>query len=281
MSITSRLPRADYDAIQALSITRLKELRRSPQHYQWALTQPRTSHALTLGIATHVAVLEPERFARDFAIWTNRTEGGAMSPRRGKTWDDFQLLHAERTILTADEASDAHAIATAARSNPIAMKYLEQGDPEISLEWQGPHATACKGRADWLTHRAEAPYIVGLKTTRDCRHLIFGAQAAKLGYHLQWAFYHDGYAANRDGAKPTLIEIVVESSPPHAVAVYRIPNDIIDQGRDEYVNLIEVLRQCEDSGEWPGPVPLEEDLTLPSWAYQRDDEDVSDLGLEF
>jgi hypothetical protein len=37
MSIESRMPREEYDAIQAISITRLKELRRSPQHYQYAL----------------------------------------------------------------------------------------------------------------------------------------------------------------------------------------------------------------------------------------------------
>ena len=82
MSITSRVPRAEYDAIEAISITRLKELRRSPQHYRYALEHPKHTDALTLGIATHVAVLEPERFERDFAIWTRRTDAGAMAPRR-------------------------------------------------------------------------------------------------------------------------------------------------------------------------------------------------------
>jgi PDDEXK-like uncharacterized protein DUF3799 len=276
--IESRLPREAYDVIMATSITRLKELRRSPLHYQYALANPKTSAALTVGIATHVAVLEPERFVKDFAIWTNRTDAGAMSPRRGKVWDEFAALHAERTILTADEGALAQEIAKAVRFDEIANKYLAVGDPEVSLQWD-IGKRACKGRADWLTTIEGQPTLVGLKTTRDCRHMVFGTQAARLGYHLQWAFYHDGFEAIT-GKSPHMVEIVVESDAPHAVATFIIPNDIIEQGRDEYQVLLKTLDECEASGLWPGPVTGEEFLTLPSWAYQRDDEDLSDLGLE-
>lgn len=278
MSIESRMPRADYDAIVATSITRLKELRRSPLHYRHALANPKQSTFLTTGIATHVAVLEPERYANDFAIWTNRTDAGAMSPRRGKVWDAFAELHTGRTILTADEAEVSQAIATAVRGDAIAMKYLAVGDPEVSLQWT-LGKRACKGRADWLTTIDGKPVLTGLKTARDCRHMVFGAQAAKLGYHLQWAFYHDGFEAIT-GKAPHMVEIVVESDAPHAVATFIIPNDIIEQGRDEYQRLLAVLDDCEATGLWPGPVPTEEYLTLPSWAYQRDEDDFTDLGLE-
>lgn len=282
-SIQSRLSREDYDAIQATSITRLKELRRSPLHYRYALTHPKESSALTLGIATHVAVLEPERFEKDFAVWTNRTEAGACSPRRGKVWDEFAALHAGKTILKDDDAQLAQAIALAVRSDPIAMKYLAVGDPEISMHWQ-MGKRACKGRADWLTSIKDGPgfvgpTLVGLKTSRDCRHMMFGSQAAKLGYHLQWGFYHDGFETIT-GGEPHMVEIVVESDAPHAVATFIIPNDIIEQGREEYQALLRTLDECEASGEWPGPVTTEEFLTLPTWAYARDDEDLSDLGLE-
>jgi hypothetical protein len=150
-SIQSRLARDDYDAIKATSITRLKELRRSPLHYRYALTHPKKSAPLTLGIATHVATLEPERFEHDYAVWTNRTEAGACSPRRGKVWDEFAELHAGKIILKDDEAQLAQAIALAVRSDPIAIKYLAVGDPEISLHWM-MGMRECKGRADWLTN---------------------------------------------------------------------------------------------------------------------------------
>lgn len=278
MSIESRMPRADYDAIKATSITRLKELRRSPLHYRHAIDHPKESPSLTLGIATHVAVLEPERFTKDFAIWDRKLDTGRAAPRNGKVWDAFKELHTERTILTGDEGELAQAIAMAVRTDEIALKYLAIGDPEVSLEWTLGER-ACKGRADWLTTIDGKPVLVGLKTSRDCRHMVFGSQAAKLGYHLQWAFYHDGFEAIT-GKAPHMVEIVVESDAPHAVATFIIPNDIIEQGRDEYQRLLVVLTECEESGVWPGPVPTEEYLTLPSWAYERDEDDLSDLGLE-
>jgi exodeoxyribonuclease VIII len=274
--IESRVPRATYDAVQGISITRLKELRRSAQHYQYALTHPKTSKPLTLGIAAHVAVLEPERFESEFCIWDRTTDAGAMAPRRGQHWDGFCALNHGRSILTPNEGALSQQIAQAVRADMIAMKYLQAGEPEVTMLW-GLGERQCKGRGDWLTRVEGVPYLVGLKTARDCRAFPFGSQCAKLGYHLQFAFYHDGYEAIT-GNKPRMIEIVVESTPPHAVAVYRITDDVIAQGRDEYRQLIETLGRCEGSGEWPGPVPLEEDLTLPSWVYQGDD-DVEGLGL--
>jgi hypothetical protein len=135
-----------------------------------------------------------------------------------------------------------------------------------------------KGRADWLKHLDGVPHMVGLKTARDCRPFVFGAQCAKLGYHLQFAFYHDGYESIT-GKRPRMIEIVVENTPPHAVAVYRIGGDVLEQGRDEYTQLLETLEFCESGNVWPGPAPQEQELTLPTWAYAAGDDDVEGLGL--
>jgi PDDEXK-like domain of unknown function (DUF3799) len=278
MSIESRMPREEYDAIQAISITRLKELRRSPQHYQYALAHPTDSAAMTLGIATHTAVLEPERFIHDFAIWDRKTDSGRAAPRNGKWWDAFQLEHQGKTLLTESEGLIALEIAKAVRFDAIANKYLALGDPEVSLTWMLESRPA-KGRVDWLTTIEGRKTLVGLKTSRDCRHFAFGAQAARLGYHLQWAFYYDAFEAIT-GKPPHMVEIVVESEPPHAVATYLIPDDIIEQGREEYQTLLRTLAHCEESGEWPGPVPTEEYLTLPTWAYEREEDDLTSLGLE-
>lgn len=276
--IQSRVPREDYDAITALNITRLKELRRSPLHYRWALTHAKRSDALTLGGATHVATLEPERFRAEFSNWDRRTKNGNSAPRNGQFWDAFLTANAGKTILTEDEWTRAHEIAQVVRTDDLAMRYLSHGEPEVTFEWD-LDGRACKGRVDWLTHIDGHPTIVGLKTARDCRHFAFGSQAAKLGYHLQFAFYHDGYERIRD-AKPKLVEIVVESAAPHAVAVYRIPDDIIEQGRDEYTRLLEQLKHCEAANEWPGPQPCEDYLTLPSWVYGTEtDDELSELEL--
>lgn len=281
MKITSRMPRASYEAIAALNISRLKEIKRSPQHYRHAIDNPPEKSCLTLGNATHVAVLEPERYVQDFAVWTRRTEAGKAAPRNGQHWDKFQIENAGKTVLTYDENAQANSIAAAVRFDERANVYLESGDPEVTLEWALDPVLSgrpAKSRVDWFTIIDGKPTLVGLKTARDCRHFAFARQAATLGYHLQWAYYFDAFKAIRR-ADPKLIEIVVEVEPPHAVAVYRITSDIIEQGREEYWELAKILNECEERGTWPGPVPVEEDLTLPTWAYKQPD-DIGDLDLQ-
>lgn len=277
MNIQSRVPGADYFALPALNISRLKELKRSPLHYRHALTHPKTTAAMMLGTAAHCATLEPERFCSDYVAWCKRTESGRTAPRTGKAWEAFVAEFGERTILTEDEAELAANIAAAVRGDPVAAKYLAAGEPEVTMEWTLGERR-CKGRADWITALDGEPVIVGLKTARDCRNHVFSAVAAQLGYGMQWAWYFDGYQAIT-GRDARMIEIVVESKAPHAVVCYVITEDVLAQGRDDYQNLLRVLDDCEARDEWPGPAQTELVLSMPTWWYGTD-EDISDLELE-
>lgn len=272
--ITSRVPACDYFALPGISITRLKTLAKSPQHYQYELQNPRTTQPMTLGTAAHCAVLEPKLFEARYAVWARMSENGNQCPRRGQFWDAFVNENIGKTILTVEEHEFAQAIGRAVRGNPTAMKYLEHGEPEVTMQY-GER----RGRADWLTKFDGKPFVVGLKTARDCRPFIFGSAAAKLGYPLQWAWYFDLYASIT-GTEPEMIEIVVENKPPHAVVVYIIDEDTILQGRDEYQKLLEVLARCEATGEWPGPAECEQVLTMPSWYYGEQVDDLTSIGIE-
>lgn len=285
--IQSRVPAEDYHASPGVSITRLKELKRSGLHYQYRLANPPATRPMSLGTAAHCAVLEPERFSRQFAVWARRGESGSLCPRKGQYWEEFKARNPGKQIITEDEGLDALAISQAIRKDARAMRYLESGEPEVTMRWQltsesmtrKPVTVACRGRADWLTRIDSDHYLVGLKTAKDCRGPIFGNAAARLGYHLQWAFYQDGYQAIT-GVTPKLREIVVESAPPYDVVVYEIPEDVISQGRAEYEALLRVLIECESKQEWLGWANgLEQVLSLPTWAFDAQD-DLSDLELE-
>jgi hypothetical protein len=272
-SIVSRMPADEYYAMPGISISRLKTLARSPLHYQWELRHPKSSSAMTLGTAAHCAVLEPHLYDSRFAVWARLSENGNACPRKGQFWEAFVNASQGKEILTVEQHELAQAIGKAVRSDPVAMKYLTFGEPEVTLTYGDR-----RGRADWITKIEGKPFIVGLKTARDCRPLIFGSAAAKLGYPLQWAWYFDLYTSIT-GNEPEMIEIVVESAPPHAVATFIINEDILLQGRDEYEKLLEVLARCEATGEWPGPTECEQVLTLPSWYFPSTD-DITDIGLE-
>lgn len=274
-SISSRMPAPEYFGIESVSITALKEMKRSPMHYKWRRANPIKTKPMSLGTAAHCATLEPERFLNEFAIWSHRSASGRMSPRNGRRWDEFKAESGAKTIITEDESIAAIEMAVAVRNDAVAKPYLENGDPEVVL--QTPDGR--KGRIDWMTIMGDEHVIVGLKTARNCLPMKFGNAAAALGYHLQWAWYMDLYY-DITGINPTMVEIVVESYPPYATIVYRVPDDAIAQGRQDYMKLLEQLRECERKNYWPGPATEVVTLSLPTWAYDQPGDDLSDLDLE-
>lgn len=275
--IIPHMPAPTYFALPDLSISRLKEIRKSPQHYKYFAENPRKSAPMAFGTAAHAATLEPDRFSRDFVVWDRKTDSGRSAPRNGKAWDAFVAESAGREILTADEYGAAIDIAGAVRTDPVAAKYLRDGQPEVTMKWAA-HGRACKGRADWLTELDGEPVLVGLKTAAENSHFKFAASAVRYGYTLQWAWYHDGFRL-LTGASPRLVEIVVESKPPYSVVVYAISEDVIEHGRSEAAELLARLEQCERENYWPGPAETEVILSLPAWAYATED-DISGLDLE-
>lgn len=283
--IHAHVPFAQYVGQPGMNISRLKWMRFSPQHYQHQLKQPIDNDTLRAGRVSHCAVLEPAAFDTRYVVWERISDKGNLCPRNGQYWDAFvaQALKDKREPISIDDRANALAIQKAVHAEPAAMTYLQDGNAEVSMSWS-MHGRACKGRLDWLIlpcERHPRPTIVGLKSAPDVRHFVFGAHAVRMGYHLQWAWYFDGFRS-QFGEAPQMVEIVVEKKPPHAVAVYRITGDIIAQGREEYEQLLQVLDDCEATGVWPGPTGgIEQDLSLPTWAYtQAPTDDLSELELE-
>lgn len=278
------VPAARYHKEPGLSISRLKRMAVSPQHFQFVPPESDQSVPQHLGSAAHCAVLEPQRFARDYVVWNRTSEAGNLCPRKGQHWDKFLAEHtaAGHEIVMPDEYEHALAIQRAVRGDKWAMRYLASGAAEVTMRWT-MHGRLCRGREDWLTEVDGRPHLIGLKTAEDVRLYKFSNAAFRYGYHLQWAWYHDGYQTIR-AVRPAMKEIVVESKAPHAVVVYDIPEEVIDIGREEYERLLELLADCERANDWPGPgMGGECAFSLPSWAYRQDDaeNDLTDIGLVF
>ncbi len=265
-----------YRARDGISVTTLKEMRRSPKHYRHALLKPRHSAPFALGRAAHCAALEPQRFASDFAAWTRRTSSGAMAPRTGQHWEAFAAANAGRELITEDQHALACDIAASIRSHPDAMKYLRTGRPEVSMFWRFL-GLQCRGRIDWLHESDELGVVlVGLKTTRDIRSEQFGRQAKSLAYDLQWGSYALGWQEITGRRADRVVEICVEPKPPHDVGVYTVPDEVLQRGADEYMTLLEQLDECQRNDYWPGALPAEQTLILPTWG----DEEIIE-GIEY
>jgi len=78
------------------------------------------------------------------------------------------------------------------------------------------------------------------------------------------------------GKSPRLALGAIEKKAPHESTLFRIPDDVRQQGWEELDQLIAQLDECERSGRWPAQHEDETDLLLPSWLqYEQAEEDAA------
>lgn len=275
-----RAGECDYDAIEAVNISSLLWMAKSAKHY---LAQPRKStKPLSLGTAAHCATLEPDRFERDFAAWDRRTASGNLAPRNGQYWDAFKAVHSGQTIITETEWFEALAISKAIHEDPLCADVLRYGDPEVAIVWIHERTgMLCKGRIDWLD--LANLVLADLKTAADITHDVFMVRCAKYHYHTRMAWYGDGLCnvLGIDSEKLETLLLAVESSYPNDCAVYEMPQEVLQCGRDEYEELMTRLQLAKDFDRWPGCANGARMVyTLPRWAV-KDPEDEMDPDIDW
>jgi len=265
----------EYLNLDGINWSSLKLIHESPLAYRYWQDHPRGDKpAYALGRAAHVAILEPERFAKDVVVFDGR--------RAGKVWKEFQEENDGAEIVKPAEMAQIKAMVDAVHNHPVAMSALECGTMETNMEWTDPvTGLACKGRADCITDR-----VVDLKTAREVNRRQFTRAAADYLYHGQTSFYHDGYGhmMNEQGggasAIPPLI-IAVQSTPPYDVAVYEIGADALEAGRNLYRGLLDTLKACQDADYWPGCEVDAVEMELPPWAAGVEEEVLNDDGMDW
>lgn len=264
---------ATYRALPGVNWSTLKHMRVSPLHYKHARDNPRPdTPALSLGRMVHACVFEPLRFASDYVTLPPKMI------RRGKKWDAFKAEHPGKEIVTVSDHDYALRIGEAIEAHPVAGPYIARGEAEKAFQWTDAHTgLACKCRVDFLS--TSNPATVDLKTAADISPYRFAGQVARLGYHGQGAFYSDGVTENTGTILPFVL-IAVESSPPFDVIVYRLDEDSLYAGTEEYREYLTRVAACTKSGQWPGRFDTEQTLRLPAWVW-GDDEEGATEGLEF
>ena len=255
---------SDYRKIEAVNFSSLKVMSKSPKHFKHNFDSPsfKDTPAMLLGRATHTAVLEPDKFPLEYAVYRGEA-------RRGKDWLTFKAANSDKDILKADEYDKCLAIRDAVRKDPVAGPLFEEtGDAEVTII-AVLNGVLCKGRIDWATELLS----VDLKTTATIDSGgapgSFAYDAAKRNYHGQFAFYHDLRA--RAGEVAGFAAVVVENVPPYDVSVKMVTEHVLYSGRQSYLAPLQRVAACRKTGIWPGVSNNQpEDYELPKWAEHED-----------
>ena len=220
--------------------SRLKAMAQSPAHYRHAMLEPsQQTESMRRGSYTHALVLGTA------SKWV--TFDGI---RRGKFWDAFQLDHADKEIITPNEAAPCEAMAKAVARNADAMALLTGADHEQTLAWKFL-GRDCEGTPDVVG----LEYVADLKTTKCSQPDRFVRDATFRGYHAQLAWYLDGVNARPlEVTRRDAYVIAVESTAPYPVTVLKLTEGALEAGRKLCRLWMERLLSCELANEWPGYV---------------------------
>lgn len=260
--------------VRRISKSGLDKIRQSPYHYwYWYLNPARPKQkdtpATLLGSLFHTAMLEVDKLDKQFMVApeiNKRTKAGR------EEWDELQAYAlANRVKLVTQELIDtARLMRDAAYRNPIVRDLMsEPGESEKTILFDEPMTgAACKCRPDRLLNNG---FILDFKTTDNASPVAFGKSAYKWRYHVQAAFYSDGYKAAYNITPEAFVFIAVESSEPFQVAVYVLDPDALELGRGEYLHDLETYQRCKATNMWPGYQPdgKAQLLQLPSYAFPK------------
>lgn len=263
------IPSRDYHALDDLSSHRLRLFQRSPAHYRHHLSNPEpATTAQAFGEMLHLAVLEPDVFAREVVV----TDASS----RTNAYKALVETHGAARVASADEYAALHAMRDALYAHPAARTLLDGDAPrELTLLFAREVACGdtgecvpldCKSRLDLFDLGSRR--IVDVKSARDASPRAFGRAAHDFGYLLQGAFYAMAAAAvtGLPAEAFEVVFVVVEKDPPYAVGVYQASPFQLARAQAEIDVLAERFARCRRDDRWPAYSAQVEPLTLPPWA---------------
>lgn len=278
----------DYTQIEAVNQSPLKEILKSPAHYEYALAHGKVpTDPMRLGRFVHTSILEPARIASEYAIWESTrvdpdTGETKKRPRNSKAYDAFEAKAAEerREIVRDCDVETAMAMRDAVARHRMVNHYLRSGKctNETTIVWVEPETrTLCKSRLDRCGVIDGHHYVIDLKGSGDITPGKFAAQCARMLYHFQAAFYSDAYEI-ATGHKPIYMVAAVETGQPHNAVMYELNEADIEKGRKLYREALTLRAECLAAKSWPGVGNgMVQPLSLPTWAAGGDND--NDLSL--
>jgi hypothetical protein len=250
---------------QPLRFSTIKHVATSPLHFRAAVERrlkSGTESLLRRGSVGHCLLYEPDKFKDRYVIWT----GGGT--RATKAYKEFAAPHEQQelTVLQPSEYTIGRGIVAGINAHPVAASLLSDSKAivEQRIFWTDPETgIEMGGTPDYVSVRDGI--LLDLKTSGLDDHR-FRSWAARAFLHAQLALYSDGLAAQ--GIEVTRrYWIMAEAAEPFDVIVYEVSDTAIDEGRTRYRGWLERIRECTESGVWPGRAPEAVYYDLPEWAH--------------
>lgn len=239
-------------------------VRRSPAHYKaWVDgAEDKETEALAFGRAFDCALLEPDRFEVEYVV--EPAFGDCRKKENKANRDAWRAENKNAVWLSHDDYRSCVAMAKSIRAHSRASRLLSGGRSQVTLRWRDESTgLECKARLD--SYRPEHRLVVDVKTAENASFAAFAKAAANYGYHRQNAHYVDGLEALGEPVDH-FVFVVVEKTPPYAVAIYVLCAEDVVKGRAAVHEAMETLADCLERDVWDAYPEEIQMLVLPAWA---------------
>lgn len=248
--------------------TGLKQLRRSPAHYRaWTQEPDKDSPQMALGRALHCAVLEPDRFARDYVVEPDFGDCRFKEAKAAR--DAWRAENASRTPVAADDYSAIIGMQGSLRAHPVIAKlFADVRFTEQRVEAAEPRWPSLTSQATFDLIVPSKGIILDLKTTDDAAGRACERSVGNFGYALQAAHYMAVAELTGVPIKAFLFAFV-ERDPPYACNLVMLDGDVMQWAHNERDRLLALQAECLASGNWPAYDEHIHIITLPKWAREE------------
>ncbi|EKR4095267.1 exodeoxyribonuclease VIII, partial [Salmonella enterica] len=247
------IPNEAYHAGPGVSKSQLDDIADTPAIYLWRKNAPvdtEKTKSLDTGTAFHCRVLEPDEFSKRFIIAPEFNRRTSAGKEEEETFLE-ECARTGRTVLTAEEGRKIELMYQSVMALPLGQWLVESaGYAESSVYWEDPETEIlCRCRPDKII--PEFHWIMDVKTTADIQR--FRTAYYDYRYHVQDAFYSDGYRA-QFGEIPTFVFLVASTTAEcgrYPVEIFMMGEDAKLAGQREYRRNLQTLAECLNNDEWP------------------------------
>lgn len=261
VEVVHGLSNHEYHQLPSISKSGLDLIHKAPALFHHRRTHPTPpTPAMRMGTLVHSAILEPDTLFDGLIVAPNcdrRTSAGKAE------WEAFLIAAEGRELVTVEEIENLRKIRDAVWAHPAGRTALGMlREVETSIFWNHDNI-ACRCRPDGILTNG---VILDVKTTRDASADQFVRSVVQYRYHVQAAFYSDGYEAAFGEPPKGFLFLAVETDEPHLTACYVASKEMILRGRADYERDLATYARCLEAGQWPGLSNEPIKIDLPKWA---------------
>ena len=207
-----------------------------------------STKALEFGSAFHCALLEPDRFALEYAVMPDFGDRRFAGPKAEHA--KWEKKYGKRKQISQADMKTILGMIAGIRRRKFSDNLTRGGQSELTLRWIDEESgLRCKARADYYVK--EFAMAVDVKSTIDASDEAFARTSSKYGYARQDAHYRAGFAANGLPLE-AFVFLAVEKEPPYEPALYVLDDFSRERGELSIRRDLNRLGECIANKIFPG-----------------------------